>query len=162
MNKLEQLIDEMIIHEKGNPKHIQHFLKVYEFAHIIALREEVDPTIQVCVETAALVHDIGINKSIEKYGSSAGHYQEIEGPALAIQMMKKLDYEQNFIDRVAYLVGHHHTYTKIDGLDYQILVEADFLVNIYEENYQKEQIEHVLKSIFKTNTGKELCQTMYL
>lgn len=88
MNKLEQLIDEMIIHEKGNPKHIQHFLKVYEFAHIIALREEVDPAIQACVETAALVHDIGINKSVEKYGSSAGHYQEIEGPALAIQILK--------------------------------------------------------------------------
>ena len=33
-------------------------------------------------------------------------------------------------ERVAYLIGHHHTYDKIEGMDYQILVEADFLVNI--------------------------------
>ncbi len=162
MNQLEQLIDAMMIHEKGNPKHIQHFLKVYEFAHLIAIREQIEPSIQDLVEVAAIVHDIGINQSVKKYGSSAGHYQEIEGPPLAIQMMQKLAYEQDFIDRVAYLVGHHHSYSKIDGLDYQILVEADFLVNIYEEDYKKEQIETVLRTIFKTKTGREICQTMYL
>ena len=162
MNPLEQLIDAMMIHEKGNPKHIQHFLKVYEFAHIIAIREQVETSIQEIVETAAIVHDIGINTSIEKYGSSAGHYQEIEGAPLAIQMMQKLAYKEDFIARVAYLVGHHHSYSNIDGLDYQILVEADFLVNIYEENYQKAQIETVLRTIFKTKTGREICQTMYL
>lgn len=35
-------------------------------------------------------------------------------------------------ERVSYLVGHHHTYDHIDGMDYQILVEVDFLVNFNE------------------------------
>ncbi len=162
MNKLEQLIDEMILFEKGSPKHVQHFLKVYEFAHIIALREKVSKEVCDLVEVASIVHDIGINMSMEKYGSSKGSYQELEGPPLAREMLKKLGYDSDFVERVAYLVGHHHTYTNIDGLDYQILVEADFLVNMYEENYQKDQVESVYNKIFKTSTGKHLCQMMFL
>ncbi len=161
MNKLEQLIDEMILFEKGSPKHVQHFLKVYEFAHIIALREKVSEEVCDLVEVASIVHDIGINISMEKYGSSKGSYQELEGPPLAREMLKKLGYDSDFVERVAYLVGHHHTYTNIDGLDYQILVEADFLVNMYEENYQKNQVESVYNKIFKTSTGKHLCQMMF-
>lgn len=162
VNKLEQLIDEMILFEKGNAKHVQHFLKVYEFAHMIALREQVSENISDIVEAAAIVHDIGINISLEKYGSSSGHYQELEGPALAENMLMRIGYDADFVKRVAYLVGHHHTYTNMDGLDYQILVEADFLVNMYEENYQQDQIESVYKNIFKTSTGKKLCQIMFL
>ncbi len=162
MNKLEQLIDEMILFEKGSPKHVQHFLKVYEFAHIIAFREKVSKEVCDLVEVASIVHDIGINISMEKYGSSKGSYQELEGPPLAREMLKKLGYDSDFVERVAYLVGHHHTYTNIDGLDYQILVEADFLVNMYEENYQKNQVESVYNKIFKTSTGKHLCQMMFL
>lgn len=162
MNKLEQLIDEMILFEKGSPKHVQHFLKVYEFAHIIALRERVSKEVCDLVEVASIVHDIGINISMEKYGSSKGSYQEIEGPPLARDMLTKLGYDSDFINRIAYLVGHHHTYTNIDGLDYQILVEADFLVNMYEENYQEDQVESVYNKIFKTSTGKHLCQMMFL
>lgn len=162
MKKLDQLRDAMIAYEKGNPKHIQHFLKVYEFSHIIATGEHVDSITQDFVEAAAMVHDIGINKSMEKYGSSAGHYQEVEGPPLAIEMMEKIGYDDEFIYRVAFLVGHHHTYNEVDGFDYQILIEADFLVNIYEEDYTKEKIESVYKNIFKTKTGKYLCKTMFL
>lgn len=44
------------------------------------------------------------------------------------------------IERVAYLVGHHHTFQRIDGLDYQILIEADFIVNAAESAYSKENI----------------------
>ncbi len=57
-----------------------------------------------------------------------------EGPALAEQMLSELGFEKDVIERVSFLVGHHHTYTGIDGLDYQILVEADFLVNLFEGN----------------------------
>ena len=33
---LNNLISEMIEYEKGNPRRVQHFLKVYAFAKIIA------------------------------------------------------------------------------------------------------------------------------
>ena len=62
---------------------------------------------------------------------------------------------------MAYLVGHHHTYTGIDGLDYQILVEADFLVNLYEDQLPAEARKHAYTSIFRTKTGKRLCRELY-
>lgn len=77
-------------------------------------------------------------------------------------MMEEIGYDPEFIYRVAYLVGHHHSYDEIDGLDYQILIEADFLVNMYEEAYSQEQIESVYQKIFRTKTGKYLCETIYL
>ncbi len=40
--------------------------------------------------------------------------------------------EAEQIERVSYLVGHHHTLNVIAGMDYQILAEADFIVNAGE------------------------------
>ena len=63
--------------------------------------------------------------------------------------------------RVSYLVGHHHTYDQIDGLDYQILVEADFLVNLYEDGVTKEAVMHAYNKIFRTEHGKRICAEMF-
>ena len=52
-------------------------------------------------------------------------------------MLKELGFDQDVSNRVQYLIAHHHTYDAIDGIDYQILIEADFLVNMYEEMYQR-------------------------
>lgn len=76
-------------------------------------------------------------------------------------MLTELGFEQDVIDRVCYLIAHHHTYTNIDGIDYQILVEADFLVNLYEDNLPKKSVETALQRIFKTETGISLCKTMF-
>ena len=75
--------------------------------------------------------------------------------------MKQLGFEQDVIDRVCYLVGHHHTYTNIDGMDYQILVEADFLVNYFENGSSADTIQKSVEKIFKTKTGKEMAETMF-
>ena len=76
-------------------------------------------------------------------------------------MLKSLGFEQDVIERVSYLVGHHHTYTDIDGMDYQILVEADFLVNILEDGLAKEAALQAYQNIFKTESGKNICQEMF-
>ena len=55
----------------------------------------------------------------------------------------------------------HHTYTNVTGMDYQILIEADFLVNFEEENTDTEAIKKVYKNIFKTKTGKEFCRNIF-
>ena len=36
------------------------------------------------------------------------------------------------MNRVAYLVGYHHSPEQIDGIDYRILIEADCIVNASE------------------------------
>ena len=136
----------MIDYYQGQPKRIQHFLKVHAYAKLIGEQEGLDKEILDILEVAALTHDIGIKISEEKYNSSAGKYQEVEGPA-------DLQYDKAKTDRVCYLIGHHHTYDQIDGIDYQILVEADFLVNLAEEQSSRETIESVKGKIFKTKTG---------
>ena len=62
-------------------------------------------------------------------------------------MLQTCGFLEQQIKRISYLVGHHHTYTGIDGIDYQILVEADFLVNLYEDNCKKETIQHTYQKI---------------
>ena len=49
----------------------------------------------------------------------------------------------------------------IDGIDYQILVEADFLVNMHEDSLSKEAIELAYNNIFKTEAGRMLCREMF-
>ncbi len=158
---LNKLYLEMIKYDKNDPKRIQHFSKVHSYAKLIGECEGLDKDTLFILEAAALTHDIGIHVCEEKYGSCAGNLQEIEGPSIAGDMLDKLGFEPYIIERISYLIGHHHTYTSIDGLDYQILVEADFIVNLYENGLDQRAIENTYNNIFKTNTGKLIMRDMY-
>ena len=157
-----KLIEKMMEYYAGDPKRVQHFLKVYEFAKLIGESESLDTETMHILRTAAIVHDIGIKISEEKYGSSNGKYQEKEGPAVAEPMLLALGYDEAVIDRVLFLIAHHHTYNEIEGLDYQILVEADFLVNLFEDGSNREAAQKVQKNIFKTNTGTKYLSELFL
>ena len=157
MNNLDFLYQSMIDYYEGDAKRIQHFVKVHSFASLIARSEGLEGEQLLILEAAAYVHDIGIKPAERLYGSSNGKYQEKLGPAQAEIMLKKCGFTDEQIERVCYLVGHHHTYTDIDAPDYQILVEADFLVNLYEDNSSAEAIKYAYENIFKTKTGKGIC-----
>ena len=108
------------------------------------------------------MHDVGIKVAEQKYNSSAGHYQQLEGPPVAKKILDELGYPDDFVERVMYLIAHHHTYTNIDGMDYQILVEADFLVNADEDRLSSDAIENFKEKIFKTTTGIAVLENNYL
>lgn len=158
---LNTLFMEMIKYYEGDAKRIQHFVKVHAFAKLIGEREQVDEETMEILEAAAYVHDIGIKPAESKYGSCNGKLQEQEGPAAAKEMLDRLGFEEKLVERVCYLVGHHHTYTGIEGIDYQILVEADFLVNLYEDGLGRDTAVSVWEKIFRTETGKQICKTMF-
>lgn len=158
---INDLLQEMISYYSGDPKRIQHFIKVHSFAKLIGEQEGLDSDTQTVLEIAAIVHDIGIKVAEKKYGKCNGKLQEQEGPAVAYDLLSKLSVSPWMIDRICYLVAHHHTYTNVNGLDYQILLEADFLVNLYEDNLVQEEIETICNKIFRTTTGKRLCESMY-
>lgn len=162
MNTVQSIMMEMIGLYKGDPKRIQHFIKVFQFAKLIGELEQVNVETQTVLEISALVHDIGIKMSEEKYQSSAGNYQELEGPPLARDMLTKLSFSEPLISRVCWLVGHHHTYGSVKDIDHRILVEADFLVNAYEDDMQKETIRTVADKIFRTGAGTRLLNSIYL
>lgn len=151
----------MMDYDRGDPKRIHHFMKVYEFARTIGKMEGLDEKTQFILESAAIVHDIGIHVSEQKYGNCGGKYQELEGPPEAEKLLRSIGWPEDVIDRVAYLVGHHHTYRGIDGMDYQLLVEADFLVNLYEDDVSESGQKSAYEKIFRSESGKQICRLLY-
>lgn len=145
----------------GDAKRIQHFCKVHSYAKLIAETEKVDDRTLLIIETAALTHDIGIHTCEEKYGSCGGKLQEKEGPAIAKKLLSKLGFDTEISDRVQYLIARHHTYDDINSIDYQILLEADLLVNMMENNLPRQTVENAYNKIFSTSCGKRICKNMF-
>jgi HD superfamily phosphodiesterase len=155
-------MNEMIKYFGKDVRRINHALKVYSFASLIATYEVQDQFSIEVVAYSSLLHDIGIKNSEIKYGSSSGNYQEIEGPPVVKEILASLKIDNAVIDRVCFLVAHHHTYNKIDGTDFRILVEADFLVNVFEDGLEQNTIKNVYNNVFKTEAGRNLLKTMYM
>ena len=158
---LNQLHCAMIRLYSGDPMRIQHFCKVHSYAKLIGELEQIDADRLFIMETEGLTHDIGIHLCEEKYGSSNGKLQEKEGPAIAKKLLAELHFDEKVSERVQYLIAHHHTYDAIDGIDYQILVEADFIVNILEDKLSDDAAKNAYRNIFKTKSGKRICREMF-
>lgn len=158
----EKIIREMILYFNKDVRRINHALKVHDFCSAIAELEQLDEKKCLIINLSGILHDIGIKEAERKYNSSAGPYQEKEGPAIAKQILEKFTIDKEIIERVCFIVGHHHSYNKIDGVDFQILVEADFLVNIFEDEMDKSSVTSIRNKYFKTKAGTELLEQMYL
>lgn len=159
----EKILLSMIDFESGCPERTQHFLKVCQFAQIIADAEGMTGEAREILDIAALMHDIGIRPCEEKYGRCTGRMQEEEGPAHARAMLREAGCDsEKLIGRVCWLIAHHHTYDEFEGLDYRILIEADYLVNAYENHAGADAVRSMREKIFRTEMGKKLLDTMYL
>lgn len=161
MSLVTKLTDRMIHYFAGDAKRISHFQKVHSYAKLIGELENIDSNKLEILELAAIVHDVGIKISEKKYNSSAGKYQELEGPPIAEELLKELNVPESTINRVSFLVGHHHTYLAIDEIDFQILVEADFLVNIFEEGMTQAQAVKIRDKYFRTFTGIDYINSIF-
>jgi HD superfamily phosphodiesterase len=161
MGLIGQVMRLMLEYYAGDPKRINHFIKVYGFAKAIGEAEGLDEKTQRVLETAALTHDIGIKNSERKYNSAAGSHQQVEGPPEARILLEQLHAEPELIERVCWLIAHHHTYDDINGMDYQILVEADFIVNAHEDHMSNDAMQSVVKRVFKTKSGIEYFGILY-
>ena len=156
------MMSDMIRYFHGDVKRINHALKVYCFASLIAQESGSDARTHQIIGIAALLHDIGIKVAERKYQSSSGKHQEREGPPIAREMLKAYDLDEAVRDRICFIIGNHHSYSKIDGTDFQILVEADLLVNIFEDSMNRESVRNIREKIFRTSQGIRLLDEMYL
>ena len=129
MLTIPQLTEKMIAFSAGNTADIHHFLCVWAYAKTIGEAEGLDEKTQFLLEATAILHDISCPLCRKKYGNTDGRYQEAESPRLVQGFLADSGFDAALIDRISYLIAHHHTVTGIDGMDYQILIEADFLVN---------------------------------
>lgn len=159
---LNRLCGEAIAYDCGDPKRIQHFIKVHAFAKLIAESEGIDAHVRFVLEAAAYLHDIGIHKAEDLLGDCGGKNQEKLGPGEAAPILERCGFTEVDAQRVRFLIAHHHTYTGIDGADWQILLEADMLVNLYEDGLGEHAARSALERVFKTETGKQLCRQMFL
>lgn len=158
---IEAIMREAVRYDDKDLRRINHFLKVYTYAKMIGEGEGLSYEEQYILEVAALLHDIGIHESERKYNSCAGNYQELEGPIIARGLLTTLGVKDSIIDRVCFLIGHHHTYSGVEGKDYQILIEADFFVNADEDRMPLDAVQTFYDKIFRTETGKKLFSSMY-
>ncbi len=154
-------IEKMIEFYKGNIHDIDHFLKVWAYAKTIGEEEGLDGTTLKTLELAAVVHDISCPLCREKYGNTNGKNQEKESAALVREFFAEIPDDTADIERIVWLVSHHHTYSPVDGIDHRILLEADFLVNASESSYSKTAIENARESIFRTAGGIRLLSSIY-
>lgn len=151
----------MIAFYKGNLHDIDHFLKVWAMAKTIGELEGLDSHTQEILELAAVVHDIACPLCREKYGNTNSKHQELESPPLVEEFFDGLPVSRPDMERISWLVAHHHTYTNVDGLDHQILLEADFLVNAGESSYPQQAIESFRERVFRTASGTRLLGSIY-
>ena len=157
-----EAIRKMILLSGANFHDINHFLKVHTYALTIGACEGLSESALRTLELAAIVHDIACPLCREKYGNTNGKYQELEGAPLTRAFFEDTDVPEDTVERVVWLVAHHHTLRPIDGADHQILIEADYLVNAEESGLPEANIRHMGETIFKTQTGKELLKSLYL
>ena len=157
-----RLIDAMTEYDRGDALRIQHFLKVHDLAVTIGTLERMSQDELDILEAAAILHDIGIHAAEAKYRSAAGIYREKEGPAPARKLLEDVSgIPSAMIERICYLIGHHHTYKDVDGADYQLLLEADFLVNAYEDELTAKACKTFREKVFRTTSGTAMLNAVY-
>lgn len=159
---ITEIIEKMTEYYKGNLDDINHFLKVWAFTRTIALAEGLDDHTREILEMTAAVHDISCPLCREKYGNTDGRHQEEESPALIKAFFADFDIAPEDEERISWLCAHHHTYTDVTAVDYQILLEADYLVNAGENGYKREAVESFHNKVFRTETGKRLLESIYM
>lgn len=152
---VDQLIRAMKAQFGADQARITHALQVLEYTKEIICLEKADPR---TVFTAAILHDIGIQEAERRHGSGAGMYQELEGPPIARRIMNEIGLDAETIEHVCRIVGSHHSAGDIDTLEFRILWDADWLVNLPEvyTDSNTDQLEEIIAQVFRTETGKQL------
>ena len=158
-----KVIEEMKEVFKEIPFGIEHTLKVLKNAEDIMEGENIKGQEKELITVVAILHDIGAVEAQKKHGSIEGIYQEKEGPKVAREILKKVGYNNN-IDRICFIIGNHHTPSKIDGIDFQIQWEADLLENLTVMDIEKQQqeIRKCIQQNFKTDTGKSIAYKRFV
>ena len=158
---IPQIMEKMIRLSNGNIHDIEHFVKVWACAKTIGEMENLDPETQFLLEAEAITHDIACPACREKYGNANGKLQEKESPALIAAFFSDTDLTGPQTERVSFVVSHHHTYEGVDGPDWQILLEADYVVNASENGCSGANIRQFLETQAKTETGKRLIREVF-
>lgn len=156
-----KIIDDMKSVFGSDLRRINHALTVLGYAEQIQAVEGGDPFI---VKAAAILHDIGIHQAEKKYASSAGNYQEIEGPPIADEILRKYEISDEQREHICKIIANHHSAKDIDTIEFRIIWDADWLVNFPGDfkDADEEKCKSAITRIFKTKTGHLLACKLFL
>jgi putative nucleotidyltransferase with HDIG domain len=160
----EMLIQKMKDVFGKDQKRINHALDVLKYAEQIQETEGGD---RLIVIASAILHDIGIHQAENKYNSTAGKYQEIEGPPMAAPILKDCGFPPDKIGHVCKIIANHHTARDtetVGTIEFRVIWDADWLVNIPDEcgKMSKDKLQKFVEKIFRTNKGKNLAKEIHL
>lgn len=159
---LSLLMRAMIKYDGGDVPRIQHFVKVHDFSRMIGMAEDMESGQLFVLEAAAILHDVGIHAAEAKYGNSHGKHQEELGPGEARKVLAEVDgFTELQVERICWLIAHHHTYANVTSQDHRILLEADFLVNSFEDRLSKEAILSFREKVFRSPSAIEMLNNMW-
>lgn len=156
----EKLISAMKNYFGNDEKRIKHALRVLANVERILEKENGNPDVVI---PAAIFHDIGIHEAERKYRSTAGKYQEIEGPPIARKILEEIGIDGKIIDEICEIIAHHHSPRKVNSINFKILYDADWLVNFPDEYdlQDREKTERAIEKLFLTDTGKEIARAEF-
>jgi HD superfamily phosphohydrolase YqeK len=140
-------------------KRIGHAGRVARYAEKIGKKERADMAVVLC---AAYLHDIGIKKAEEKYGSAKAEHQHVEGPPVARKILEDLGAREALINEVCDIISHHHYPKDSETCNFKVVYDADMLANM-DECQEKEQIDsdtlaRKIDRIYLTEAGKDLAR----
>ncbi len=157
----EKLISQMKNVFGNDQKRIEHALAVLDYAEQIQNVVGGDPLI---VRAAAILHDIGIHEAVHKYDSSAGKYQEIEGPPIAGEILQKHDIPAEAIEHICKIIANHHSDKEINTIEFRILWDADQIVNLPADSsgVSNEKLQEIIDRKFKTDEGRRIAAELFV
>ncbi len=145
-------------------KRIHHALKVARYAEQIMKIEGGNPLV---ILGAAYLHDIGAHRVDTKHKEGEGDYyrhQEVEGVPIAREILERLDIKEEDREKICDMIGHHHHPREEETLNFQILYEADWLVNMEEKglSQDRKEVQAIIEKYFRTEAGRQLAEKLYL
>ncbi len=143
LSMCQRLIAEMRDLFGDDRKRISHALKILGFAEEILKHETADP---LTVRAAAILHD-----TERKHNSSAE------------KIMKKLKIHNEVIEHVCKIIGSQHSANDIDTIEFCIIWDANWIVNISDEypDFKESKILDLIEHTFKTEYGKKMALRKY-
>jgi hypothetical protein len=80
-----------------------------------------------------------------------------------MQLSGRLNVQRGIVEEICDIIGHHHHPRAKETLHFQILYEADWLVNMQENGFSKDpkKLEETIEKYFRTVTGKKLANELF-
>ena len=106
---------------------IDHAFQVLHHAERLMIdRDDCDEDLVIAV---ALLHDGGIKPSEAELGYNDGKTQEAYGPPIAEKLLKAIGFPPETIKKAMAIIGNHHSPSRVDYPELEVLKAADRIVN---------------------------------